>query len=131
MKLTPKQQAFVHGYIVNGNASASYRSAYNTSRMKPETVSRTAYDLLNNRKIAARIEELQAEARKRHEVTMDSLTKEAFKAIEVAINNGQASAYVSALTLVAKMHGLLTDRQEVKQNTHITGFRLVPDDEPQ
>ena len=38
-KLTLKQEKFCQEYVKNGgNASAAYRSAYNASKMKDETV---------------------------------------------------------------------------------------------
>lgn len=61
-KLTQKQEMFCLVYIKTGNASEAYRQAYNTSRMKPETVSRNAKALLDNNKIATRVEELNQSA---------------------------------------------------------------------
>lgn len=57
-KLTPKQMAFCLNYVELGNASLAYRYAYDTDKMKPETVNRCAFELLNNRKVTTRIEEL-------------------------------------------------------------------------
>lgn len=57
MSLTLKQEKFVAAYIETGNASEAVRRAYDTSRMKTETINRRAFDLLHNSKIAARIAE--------------------------------------------------------------------------
>lgn len=59
MKLTKKQEIFVQEYMRSDDASAAYRIAYSTSRMKATTVNRNAHELLKNNKIAARIAELQ------------------------------------------------------------------------
>ena len=59
--LTPKQERFCQEYIKTGNATESYRASYNCSQMKPETVNKTAYDLLNNPKITTRIKKLSEE----------------------------------------------------------------------
>lgn len=113
-KLTLKQEKFSQIYVEVGNASEAYRQAYNTARMKPATVNRKAFHMIEQGKIRARIETLQAEHRTRHDVTVDSLTADARDAIELAKETGRASAYVSALGLIAKLHGLLTDKVESK-----------------
>ena len=59
--LTPKQEKFCQAYIKTGNATESYRAAYNCIKMKPESVNRMAYDLLQDLKITSRIKELSAE----------------------------------------------------------------------
>lgn len=72
MKLTAKQEKFCNYYLECGNASEAYRRAYSCSKMKPETVNRMAFDLMNNRKIAARIEELRAGMEQRSNFTKDN-----------------------------------------------------------
>ena len=59
--LTPKQEKFCQAYIKTGNATESYRASYNCSKMKPESVNRMAYELLNNLKITSRIKNLSEE----------------------------------------------------------------------
>jgi DNA-binding transcriptional MocR family regulator len=100
-------------YIETGNASEAYRRAYDASRMKPETVNRKAVELIQNGKVAARVEALREVHRKRHEITVDSLTEDARRILELAEQEGQAAAGVSALTLIAKLHGLLTEKREL------------------
>ncbi|AFS53105.1 terminase small subunit [Leptospirillum ferriphilum] len=63
-KLTLKQAKFISAYIESGNASEAYRLAYNAGKMKPETVNRKAWDLLQNGKISARIDALRRDAAK-------------------------------------------------------------------
>lgn len=60
--LTPKMEAFCLAYLKSGNASEAYRQSYNAENMKPETVNRTAKELLDNPKITARLAELNAAA---------------------------------------------------------------------
>ena len=74
--LSPKQEAFCQAYIETGNASEAYRRAYNASRMKPETVNRKAKELLDNGKIAARMEALRRPALKKAEVTAERVVNE-------------------------------------------------------
>jgi len=56
-KLTHKQEIFCVEYIKTGNASEAYRNVYSCVNSKPETVHRSAKELLDNPKIATRIQE--------------------------------------------------------------------------
>ena len=63
LPLTLKQEHFARAYVANGgNASAAYREAYDTHTTNETTVNRTAYDLVHNPKIAARVQKLMNEA---------------------------------------------------------------------
>lgn len=117
MKLTAKQEAFCLAYLETGNASEAYRQAYNAEKMKPETVNRTAKELLDNPKIATRIDSLQAEAAKRNEVTVDSLLAELEEARQLALQEGQPSAMVSATMGKAKITG--KDKQLIEHSGEI------------
>ena len=110
--LTPKQENFAQRFVELGNASEAYRRSYDASRMKPSTVNRKAVELLANGKITARVRELQAAARKRHDVTVDSLTRELDEDRALAHTAKQAGAAVSATMGKAKLHGLLTEKRE-------------------
>ena len=118
--LTPKQEAACRAYIETGSKSAAYRHAYNTKNMKNETVWRRAVELFDNGKVAARLEALQAEHRRVHDVTVASLTAELEEARALAMANGQASAAVQATMGIAKLHGLLVERTEVKTMSEMT-----------
>ena len=112
IKLTPKQERFCQVYIETGNASEAYRQSYSTAKMKPETVNRTAKQLLDNRTIAARLDELREEHAKRHEITVDTLVAELEEARKLAFETDKAAAAVSATMGKAKLLGLVVDKQE-------------------
>ncbi len=113
-RLTPKQERFCLAYVETGNASEAYRQAYPKAvNWKPETVHKRASELLSNRVVVGRAEQLQEAARKRHAVTVDSLTEDARQAIALAMRTEQPSAIVSALQLIAKLHGLGVEKREV------------------
>ena len=116
MPLTPKQEAFALAYVETGNASEAYRRAYNAVKMKPETVNRTAKGLLDNRKIAARVAELQAEHVERHKLTVDDLLAELEQARQAALTaeTAQSSAAVAATMGKAKLLGL--DKQVIEHS---------------
>ena len=112
IKLTPKQEAFCYGYIETGNASEAYRQAYNTEKMKPESVNSKGYQLLQQVKITARLDELRAEHKKRHEITVDTLVAELEEARKLAFETDKASAAVQATMGKAKLLGLVVEKQE-------------------
>lgn len=57
--LTQKQENFCLKYVECANASESYRHAYSSENMKPETVANNAYVLMQNSEILTRIQELK------------------------------------------------------------------------
>lgn len=116
MALTPKQEAFALAYVETGNASEAYRRAYNPEKSKPETVNRTAKELLDTPKIAARIADLRAEHVERHKLTVDDLIRELEEARQAALTaeTAQSSAAVAATMGKAKLMGL--DKQVIEHS---------------
>ena len=114
MALTIKQEKFAQLVVELGDNSKAYRGAYDASRMKPESVHRKARELIENVKVAARIDELRAEAAKAHRCTVDSLLRELEEARTVALSceTPQSSAAVAATMGKAKLCGL--DKQLVE-----------------
>ena len=112
IKLTPKQEKFCYGYMETGNASEAYRQAYNAEKMRPDTVNNKAYGLLQKGGIRARLDELRAEHKKRHEITVDTLVAELEEARKLAFETDKAAAAVSATMGKAKLLGLVVDKQE-------------------
>lgn len=106
--LTTKQENFCLTYIETGNASEVYRTAYNASKMKPESISRKAKELLDNGKITARVNELQQDIRTKHDITVMMLLDELEAARLKALNadTPQASAVVAATMGKARLTGL-------------------------
>jgi phage terminase small subunit len=114
MALTIKQEKFCMVYIETGNASEAYRQSYNTSNMKPESITNKAYELLKNGDITARLNELKGKHAKRHEITVDTLLAELEENRQAALGaeTVQASAATAATMGKAKLLGLLIDKQE-------------------
>jgi len=119
-KLTLKQEAVCQAYIeCGGNQSEAYRRAYNTEKMMPKTVWEKASVLFSDSKVSARVMELQAVHAERHNVTVDSITVELDENRALAIEEKQSAAATSATMGKAKIHGLITDKQEVKGNFRV------------
>lgn len=110
--LTPKQEAAAQAYVECGDKSEAYRRCYVTSGMKPATINRAAFELFENPKMTARVQELQEMHRRRHMVTVDSLTAELDDLKERATIDKQYSPAVTAVMGKAKLHGLLIDKNE-------------------
>lgn len=112
--LTVKQEAFVTAYLETGNASEAYRRSYNAENMKPESINVNACKLLADAKIAQRVQQHRDAAAERAVVSILSITQELEEARALALQDGQPSAAVSASMGKAKLHGLLTDKFDVK-----------------
>ncbi|MBS0242653.1 MAG: terminase small subunit [Proteobacteria bacterium] len=76
-ELTAKQEAFAKAYVLSGNASEAYRSAYDAKAMAAKTVTEKASRLLANGKVRARVSALQGKvkgkAEQKFELTADNL----------------------------------------------------------
>ena len=115
-KLTQKQERFCLSYIETGNASEAYRVNYNAEKMGEPSLNVAAHELLNNPKITLRLAELQKAHQERHKITIDSLTSRLTAAEQLGLSNNNPSAAVSAIMGIAKLHGLITDKQKVDVN---------------
>lgn len=125
MALTPKQENFCLAYLETGNASEAYRRAYDCEGAKPETVNRTAKEVLDNPKIAARLAELREPIMQRHAITVDDLLAELEEARQLAMSAAtpQSAAAVGATMGKAKLLGM--DKQ-VLEHTGPGGAPLLP-----
>ncbi len=74
---TDREEVFCQAiaYDPELNDSDAYRQAYNTERMKPETVNNKAYELKNKAHIGARIAVLREERCKRTQIDADYVLK--------------------------------------------------------
>ena len=114
-KLTPKQQRFVEEYLLDLNATAAAKRA---------GYSKHTAQVIGSENLAKPIiAEAIQKARERHtarcDVTVDSLTKEYEEARTLALETNQSSAAVSATTGKAKLHGMVTDKQDVAHTGNI------------
>ena len=117
-ELTAMQEKFCQVFVETGNASEAYRQAYNTENYKPESVHVNACQTLAIAKVSQRVDVLQEEHAKRHNVTIDSLTAEYDELKGLAVGLEQVSSAVSALNGKAKIHGF--DKQVLDVNAKIT-----------
>lgn len=124
-ELTEKQEKFCRAYIETGNASEAYRQAYNAEKMKPETVTIKASELLKNGKVTVRLEELKKRHAKRHDYKVDDLLAELEEARKIALQaeTPQTSAAISATLGKAKLLGL--DKKLIEHSGSIATLDLT------
>ena len=109
-KLTAKQARFVSEYIIDFNATqAAVRAGYSE---------KTAYwigtENLRKPEIEKAIKKHQDKASKRNETTVDTIDEMHKAAYRVAEDQGQPSAMTQAAQNLAKLHGLIVDKQYLK-----------------
>ena len=107
--LTKKQEAFALAYVELGNARQAYAMAGYSQNNSLTTQQKEAHKLLHNPKVAPRIAELQAKARRRaeaeHGITIDRLTEMLMDTYES--DETRPAGKIRAITSLAKLHGLM------------------------
>lgn len=107
MSLTPKQEAFALAFFETGNAAEAYRRSYDVSEnAKDQWIYVEACQLLDNPKVAIRLQELRDHAERHSIYTRQQALDEYEKARDLAIKAGNPSAAVSAINGKVKLYGL-------------------------
>lgn len=105
-RLTEKQEAFTVSFFHLGNASEAYRQSYDVeSNARDGWIYVEACKLLDNPKVALRLQELRDQAEKLSIFTRKKALEELEEARSLAHGEGQASAAVSAVTAKIKLCG--------------------------
>ncbi len=110
--LTAKQDTFCRQYLVDLNATAAARRAGYSAR----NADKIGSELLGKTGVAARISELQAEAAKRNEITLDDVIQMLVEDRRDAKAAGQHGPAVRAAELLGKHLGAFTDRMILSQD---------------
>lgn len=132
--LTEKQDAFCLAYIETGNAAEAYRRAYDVDPTKQANswIYVEACQLLDNPKVALRIEGLQKEAERLALYNVSKAFDEYENARQLATEEKNPSAAVSAINGKVKLFGL--DQPTKVDHTSSDGtmspkdVKLSPDD---
>ena len=124
MALTQKQESFCVEYVRCGNAAEAYRSAYKCEKMKPESVWSLASRLMSNVKVMSRVQELRDAAAKEAQVTLEGHLEDLRRLRDIAVEEGQLSAAITAEISRGKAVGLYTDKvqADVKQDVKVVLF---------
>ena len=127
--LTDKQETFVLELISGKSQRTAYQTAYNTTGMKDKTIDEKASRLFARDKVRARYEELQARLREQRAAEAIASAVDVLRELTcIAFGNKQYPAYdmygneiqitpsipqrQKALEVLAKYHGLMTDKVE-------------------
>lgn len=106
-KLTPKQDAFAAAFFETGNATEAYRQAYDVNENSRDSwIHVEACQLLDNPKVAQRVTELRKKAEKHAIYSRHKAMEELEEARKLALESGQSSAAVSAVSAKIKLTGL-------------------------
>ena len=112
--LTQKQENFCNAYIETGNATESYRRAYEASaKWKEKSINRKAFDMLQNVNILTRLDELRKPAIKAAQVTLSGHLNKLAELRDKSEALGQMAAAISAETAIGKACGFYTDKHEI------------------
>lgn len=118
MALTPKQERFAQ-LVAEGKTQAdAYRGAFNTKpTTKPETIQNSAYKLMADPVISARVDELRKPIIESVGITLESHLKDLMALRNLAVKNNQINAAISAEIARGKAAGVSTDRVETTIKT--------------
>lgn len=104
--LTPKQEAFVLAYIETGNATESYRRAYDCSNMTDKSINENASKLLRNAKVAPRLQVLQERSAAKAVLTRQWVLERLMRNADKALELEDVTASNKALELLGKVDEL-------------------------
>ena len=124
--LTAKQAQFVVVYLQTGNASEAYRQAYDCAGMKDATINREAKVLMDNHKIATRLDELQQRAATTAVLTRAWVLERLMRNVDAGFKLDDLTASNKALELLGKTDELamFTDRSDVNNTTTLKASGL-------
>ena len=120
VSLTAKEDKFCIEHVNGLNASDAYRSAYNTAKMKIETINVKASLLLKKDKIRARIAELKAPVIEKAQLTLETHLERLDHLSRAAEAAEQYGAAITAETNRGKAAGLYITRVETNADTPLT-----------
>jgi phage terminase small subunit len=112
MALTQKQETFALSYVETGNASEAYRRAYDADEMKPASIHVKACQLLANGKVRLRVNELQAAAAQKAQITLESHLRDLADLRDQAREARQFSAAITAEVARGKASGVHVEKTE-------------------
>jgi phage terminase small subunit len=110
--LTAKQEAFCQAIVSGMSQADAYRKAYDAENMKPATVQKRASELMGNGAITGRVDALRAPVVEKLQYGLEQAMNEAEDAFRVSKQKEQGGAMVAAVTLRAKLNGLLIEKRE-------------------
>lgn len=133
--LTEKQEGFCLSIIKGKSASDAYRENYDCGSMKQATINRNAKALMDNNKIATRLDELRKPVRDAACLTMESHLRRLNELSIAAEKEEQFSAAITAETNRGKAAGLYVERiagadgGPIQEEVKVTFVKAKPKDD--
>jgi hypothetical protein len=106
MGLTPKQEKFCQGIVKGLSQSDAYRDAYDCENSSDEVIWKEACNLMKNRNVSVRIQELRAEVTQEIKYTKADCFRQLQEAFAVAAEQNNSQAMRAAADSCAKLLGL-------------------------
>lgn len=110
--LTRHQLAFIAGVAEGKSYLDAYCAVYKTDKVFHAERVRRAGELAKEPKVAAELARIRARAREKCVYTVEDAVAEAEMVRQLAMEEKQAAAATGAISLKAKLLGLLTDKVE-------------------
>lgn len=121
--LTQKQEAFALAYVETGNAAEAYRRAYDVrAATQHSSIYTNASKLLDNTKVMQRVQQLQDEAAQMCLYTVKDAFEEYETARQLALQENNPSAAVTAVNGKVKLFGL----DQPSKIDHTTNGKDIP-----
>jgi len=128
-QLTIKEEKAVQSFMIDGNKTEAYKSAYSTDKMKPATINRKAHYLFNKPNVRTRIEELRKELAEKNEITLLEIIQELAGIIKFDVKtmygeNGELLP-INKMPIQARKMISRIESTETKLNSKINKVTLV------
>ena len=121
MALTPKREEFCQGIADGLSQADAYRSAYKAEKMKPETVQNSAYSLMKNPEVTARVKELQSKLESKQLWTREQSVTTIMRGLESAKDNNKPMEMFKGVELLNKMFGYdAPQKVEISKKSGVT-----------
>lgn len=115
--LTSKQEAFCQAIVSGMSQADAYRAAYACKNATDNSVIQMASRLMAKVNVISRVDSLRKPVIERLQYGLAEAMAEAADAMDVSRSKENGGAMVAAVTLRAKLSGLLVDRKEIKVTT--------------
>ena len=126
-RLTEMMERFCQGVASGKPQIEAYRAAYNAENQSDDTVSKSAYRLMEDERILARIAEIRAPAVAQAQYTLQQHLDRLNHLSHLAEADGKYQAAVTAETNRGRTAGFYVERVDVTSDGQQLGVVVVPE----
>lgn len=117
MKLTAKQEAFCQAIASGKTQADAYRAAYKSDKITDNAIYVNASRLLDNTKVALRVEELRRELSQKHLWTREKSVKALITAYKISNEDRNTGGMIGSVKELNAMHGY-NEPQKIDHTTN-------------